>query len=129
MSRLLLALATASGALALIYQVVWMRRLVLVFGSTTLATSAVLVAFLGGLAIGAWLWGRVADRWPAHGTKIFGLVEAGTGLYVLASARVLKVIEGVYLAAPAAGGPGPVRRSDLGCLGSLGRRDRFAVYH
>ncbi len=99
MRHVLMALAAISGASALIYQIVWMRRLVLVFGSTTLATSTVLVAFLGGLAIGAWLWGRVADRRPAHGLRIFGLVEAATGLYGLASAWVLSATEGAYLAA------------------------------
>ena len=41
----------ASGAASLIYQIVWMRRLALVFGNTTLATSTVLAAFLAGLAI------------------------------------------------------------------------------
>ncbi len=60
-------MVTASGAASLIYQVAWMRRLVLVFGSTTLATSTVLVAFLGGLAVGAWVWRhpmRERRRWP-----------------------------------------------------------------
>ncbi len=99
MRRVLLALAMASGASALVYQIVWLRRLVLVFGSTTLATSAVLVAFLGGLAIGAWLWGRAADRHPADGLRMFGLIEAATGLYGLASAWALSAVEGIYLLA------------------------------
>ncbi|MGQ0550661.1 MAG: fused MFS/spermidine synthase [Armatimonadota bacterium] len=95
--HILLALALASGASALVYQVVWMRRLVLVFGSTTLATSTVLVAFLGGLAIGAWLWGQVADRHPGRGLWIFGLVEAATGAYGLASVWILSVVERAYV--------------------------------
>lgn len=99
MRHVLMALAAVSGASALIYQVVWMRRLVLVFGSTTLATSTVLVAFLGGLAIGAWLWGRAADRRPASGLRMFSLVEAATGVYGLASAQILSATEGAYLAA------------------------------
>jgi len=43
-----------SGATGLVYQVLWLRRLVLVFGSTLHATSAILAVFMGGLALGAW---------------------------------------------------------------------------
>ena len=91
-------LAAASGVAALIYQVVWMRRLALVFGSTTLATSTVLAAFLGGLAIGAVLWGRVADRRPSAGLAIFGLVEAAVGVYALLSPLAFRGVDAVYLA-------------------------------
>lgn len=90
-------LAVASGAASLVYQVAWMRRLVLVFGSTTLATSTVLAAFLGGLAVGAWLWGRVADRRPRAALGVFGLVEAGIGLYALASPLIFRAAEAIYL--------------------------------
>lgn len=96
---LLLLLALASGAASLVYQIVWMRRLVLVFGSTTLATSTVLVAFLGGLALGAWVWGRAADRHATWALAIYGLVEAGIGLYALASPWAFKGIEQLYLTA------------------------------
>ena len=90
-------LAVASGAASLVYQVAWMRRLVLVFGSTTLATSTVLAAFLGGLAVGAWLWGRVADRRPRAALGVYGLVEAGIGLYALASPLIFRAAEAIYL--------------------------------
>jgi hypothetical protein len=68
----LLLLALASGAASLAYQIVWMRRLVLVFGSASLATSTVLVVFLGGLALGAWVWGRAADRHTTWALSIYG---------------------------------------------------------
>ncbi len=57
--RLLLTLYTASGAAALVYQVVWTRLLTLQLGHTVAAASTVLAAFMGGLAIGAWIAGRV----------------------------------------------------------------------
>ncbi len=94
-----LAMVTASGAASLIYQVAWMRRLVLVFGSTTLATSTVLVAFLGGLAVGAWVWGRAADRQPHWSLALFALAEAGTGFYGLISPWVFGRMESLYVAA------------------------------
>ena len=47
-----------SGASALIYEVIWMRQLTLVFGSTVFATSTVLTAFMAGLALGSYYFGR-----------------------------------------------------------------------
>ena len=92
-------MAAASGAASLAYQVVWMRRLALVFGSTTLATSTVLAAFLGGLALGACIWGLVADLRPQSTVTIFAAIEIGTGLYGLASMWVFRGVQAIYAAA------------------------------
>ncbi|MDR7522300.1 MAG: fused MFS/spermidine synthase [Armatimonadota bacterium] len=92
-------MAAVSGAASLIYQVVWMRHLVLVFGSTTLAASTVVAAFLAGLALGAWAWGLAADRQPGQTLALFGLVEAATGLYALASPWLFRGVDALYLAA------------------------------
>ena len=51
-----------SGASALIYQVLWLRLLGLVFGVTVYAASTVWASFMGGLAVGSVIAGRVADR-------------------------------------------------------------------
>ena len=51
-----------SGASALIYEVIWMRQLTLVFGSTVFATSTVLTAFMAGLALGSYYFGRKIDE-------------------------------------------------------------------
>ena len=91
-------MAFASGAASLTYQVVWMRRLALVFGSTTLATSTVLAAFLGGLAIGAWIWGRLADFRPQSTLTFFAIIEIATGLYGFASLSVFRGVQAMYLA-------------------------------
>lgn len=61
-TRLILAAYAASGAAGLIYEVIWHRGLALVIGSTTTATAVVLVAFLGGLALGAFVFGPLATR-------------------------------------------------------------------
>jgi spermidine synthase len=71
-----------SGASGLIYEVIWLRMLVLVFGSTTLAVSTVLTAFMGGLALGSLWFGRVIDRWKRP-LYVYGLLESGIGLYGL----------------------------------------------
>jgi predicted membrane-bound spermidine synthase len=51
-----------SGAAGLVYQVVWTRMLTQIFGNTTYAIATVLSAFMAGLAIGSYLFGKIADR-------------------------------------------------------------------
>ena len=51
-----------SGASGLIYQISWVRLLSLTFGVTIYAVSTVVAAFMGGLALGSFVGGRVADR-------------------------------------------------------------------
>lgn len=58
----ILACFFLTGATGLVYQVVWTRRLILTFGATVPAVSTVLAAFLGGLALGSLIFGRIADR-------------------------------------------------------------------
>ena len=48
--RLVLAIFILSGAAGLMYEVVWSRQLVLVFGNTTQAVSTILTGFFGGMA-------------------------------------------------------------------------------
>ena len=77
-----------SGACGLVYQVVWARMLVVVFGATMLAVSTVLSAFMAGLALGSFLCGRYVDGGGAGSglgrpLRIFALLEAGVGLYAL----------------------------------------------
>jgi spermidine synthase len=60
-------LYAASGAAALVYEVAWMRLLTLQMGHTVAATSTVLAAFMGGLALGGWLGGlAVASSSEGH---------------------------------------------------------------
>jgi spermidine synthase len=71
-----------SGACALIYQVVWIRQLLLIVGTTTAAVSTVLSVFMTGLGLGAWLFGSAADRTRAP-LRLYGYLELGIGLYAL----------------------------------------------
>ena len=61
---IILTIFVLSGAAALIDEIVWSRQLVLVFGNTTQAVSAILAGFFGGIAIGSFVGGRIADRVP-----------------------------------------------------------------
>lgn len=53
-----------SGSAALIYEVVWARLLTLHMGSTVAAVGTVLAAFMGGMAGGAMVAGRLAPGFP-----------------------------------------------------------------
>src|SRR5215218_4032023 len=71
-----------SGATGLIYEVLWARMLGLVFGATTLAVSTVLAAFMGGLALGSALAGKLAHRIKKP-LSTYGLMEIGIAVYAL----------------------------------------------
>ena len=75
-------LFVVSGACALTYQVVWSRLLAEIFGVTAFAISTVLVSFMGGMALGAYLLGDRADR-AKRPLRMFAALEAGIGLYAL----------------------------------------------
>lgn len=69
-----------SGAAGLLYQVVWTRMLTQIFGNTTYAIATVLSAFMAGLALGSYLFGKIADR-GKNDFLLYGLLEAGVGVY------------------------------------------------
>lgn len=71
-----------SGATGLMYQVVWFKYLSLFLGNTTYAQTVVLATFMGGLAIGAALWGRRADS-SSRPLALYGFLEILIGLYCL----------------------------------------------
>ncbi|MFC2075701.1 fused MFS/spermidine synthase [candidate division KSB1 bacterium] len=72
-----------SGTSGLVYEVVWNRLLVTVFGSTVYATSTILAAFMGGLSLGSFLFGRRVDK-IRNPLALYGFVEVGIALFALA---------------------------------------------
>ncbi|HSF25339.1 MAG TPA: fused MFS/spermidine synthase, partial [Blastocatellia bacterium] len=94
-ARIILLCFFASGASGLIYQVVWLRELVLVFGATTFAVSTVLTAFMGGLALGSFWFGRRAER-LTRPLRVYGYLEIGIGLYGLAVPLIFATLTSVY---------------------------------
>ncbi len=113
MDRMLLAWFFVSGASALIYEVVWLRWLVHLFGATTLAVSTILAAFMAGLAVGSWAAGRWASR-VARPLVAYGLLELAIGAYALALPWLLPGI------VPILGALGATEGSSYAAL-SLGR--------
>ncbi len=97
MNRLygVLAIFLLSGAAGLMYEIVWSRQLVLVFGNTTQAVSAILAGFFGGLAIGAIVGGRIADRVRSP-LRMYGLLELALVVVVLVTPLTFGLIHEVY---------------------------------
>jgi spermidine synthase len=84
-------LLVGSGFAALVYQVVWTRQLTYLFGATLYAIVTVLAAFMAGLALGAWWWGRRADH-LRRPIRLYAFLELGIGLAALAFPLALQAV-------------------------------------
>lgn len=71
-----------SGATALVYEVIWVRKLSLVFGGSHLAVTTVLAVVMGGLALGSWLFGRRV-RTTRNLLRLYGALEIGIAFFAL----------------------------------------------
>src|SRR5262245_8481807 len=71
-----------SGVAGLIYEVCWTRLLRLPMGSTVASLTTVLTAFMGGLALGAWIAGKKLARAPQP-LRIYAGLEAAIGIACL----------------------------------------------
>jgi spermidine synthase len=89
------AIFVLSGAAGLIYEVVWARQLVLVFGNTTQAVATILTGFFVGMAIGSVLGGRLADR-SAAPLRLYGMIELTLVAIVLATPVSFRLLHEVY---------------------------------
>lgn len=83
-----------SGISGLIYETVWFRMLIRVFGTTLEATSAVLAVFMGGLALGAWLAGKRTDGLK-NALKAYAWIELSVGLLAAAATFVMISLPGL----------------------------------
>lgn len=97
-----------SGMTSLTYELIWIKQLRLIFGGTLYAISAVLCAFMVGLALGAWGISKYLQK-PGRKNlnliRLYGLLELGIGLYALVFPFLLEGLTAVYphLVDPAAG--------------------------
>ncbi len=82
--RLFLALLFFfSGLSSLVYQVIWTRSLVFVFGSTQFATSTVLSVFMAGLALGSFIAGKYSIQKKIKPVLAYGILEGFIGIWAL----------------------------------------------
>ena len=87
-----LVLTLLTGFSGLVYEVAWQKYLATLLGSHSEATAAVLAIFLGGMALGYELFGRVTRRITARASgasevpallRTYGVVEASIGIWAL----------------------------------------------
>lgn len=84
-----------SGATALMYQIVWFKFIALFLGNTTYSQTIVLSTFLGGLAAGYKLIGKISDK-SKNPLLIYGYLEIIIGFYGLLFPLIKNLIEHFY---------------------------------
>ena len=113
------AIFAASGAAALIYEVTWTRLLTLQVGHGLAAASTVLAAFMGGLAVGSAVAGRLsAALSPARALRVYAVLELTIGVLALALPFELAAL-GPLLANAYADGAGGAAFTSLRIVASL----------
>ncbi|MDD5557388.1 MAG: fused MFS/spermidine synthase [bacterium] len=95
---LLAACLLVSGAAGLIYEVAWARYLAVLFGNTTYAYTVVLATFMGGMALGSLLLGRIADR-ARDRLLLFSMAELGIAVSCALTPRLFLLSRTAFLAA------------------------------
>ena len=85
-----------SGLAGLMHQVIWARLLVQLIGSTAHAQMIVLAVFMGGLAIGATWFGKLADQ-HRHPLRLYIILELVIGGYCLLVPWLLDLTELGYV--------------------------------
>jgi predicted membrane-bound spermidine synthase len=86
-----------SGFCALVYQVAWLRELRLVFGVSTMAISAVLAIFMGGIGIGSYFLGSYAEK-HKEPLKLYGYLEIGIAVAAFLSPFLISLVRLLYIA-------------------------------
>jgi spermidine synthase len=90
------ALFFGSGAAGLVYEVVWSKYLANLLGSAAEANAVVVATFMLGLALGARLFGAVADR-TVRPLRLYAGLEVGVGAYALAFPKLFAGASALYL--------------------------------
>ena len=80
-----------SGAGALGYEVLWTRNLGVTLHSTTYSFTLILTAFLCGIGLGSFLYGRYLQR-SRRPVFLFGAIQTTVGLYALALIHLFRVM-------------------------------------
>ncbi len=106
-SGVLVDLFFFSGSASLMDQVLWVRRLGLLFGSTAQAAALTVAIFFAGLGLGGRIWGALTSRLKPP-LRVFGLLELAVALSALGHFFLLDAYHAVYPALYAATGDTPI---------------------
>lgn len=95
--RWLVGIFFFSGFAGLVYEVVYAKALGVTFGGTALAANTVLMTYMGGMALGAWLGGILAER-TRQPLLLYAYFEAAIGLYAAITPSLFAGIQSLYVA-------------------------------
>ena len=84
-----------SGVAGLIYEICWIRKASLIFGSTTVALSTILAVFFTGLAIGSYLFGRLSKK-QSNPLQWYAFLELLLAILALASLYLFDSVSYLY---------------------------------
>jgi len=84
-----------AGISALIYEITWVRQATLIFGVSIYAYSAVLMAYMGGLALGSYAIGKWADR-SKHPGRLLAALQVGMAVLGCVALPFLNGLTGLY---------------------------------
>lgn len=96
-NRWLVGIFFFSGFAGLVYEVVYAKALGVTFGGTALAANTVLMTYMGGMALGAWLGGILAER-SRQPLLLYAMFEAAVGLYAVITPFLFSGIQTLYVA-------------------------------
>lgn len=84
-----------SGSAGLIYEICWIRKTTLVLGSTTAAVSTVLAIFFLGLALGSYLFGKLAQL-SQRPLRLFAMLEIALAFLGAMSPYLIDLADPIY---------------------------------
>ena len=84
-----------SGFSALVYQVVFSKILSYTFGSNSSAVYSILATYMGGMAIGAWLGGRIVML-KKPPLAIYAMIELAIAVYCIMSPAIFHLVQLLY---------------------------------
>ena len=106
-----------SGLTGLVYEVIWLRELILIFGAAPFATSTILSTFMGGLALGAFVAGRWLGQSTTPPLRLYGMLEIGIGVYAVLVPWLLRALTPLlHVAWNAGASPNPTAGMSAGVV-------------
>lgn len=96
LSRFFLFIFFISGFASLIYEIIWTRMLVFIFGNTSHSVAVVISVFMAGLSFGSYIFGKIADR-TKNLIFLYALVELFTAFFGLISPILIGFSKSLFI--------------------------------
>ena len=84
-----------SGFTGLVYEICWIRKASLIFGTTIFAISTVVAVFFAGLALGSYLFGKYTVK-TSQPLKCYAFLEIGLGITILVNPALFFLFNKLY---------------------------------